>query len=376
MVHHVPNPTSASRLITLQDENDFDGWRNAARALALAGIEPQSVVWQGGEDLFAAAPAELPLALPRATLTVPREFIARARTVFRSGDPQRFDLLYRMLVRFREEPELLAQADDPDVRRFEALEAEVGRNLPDASAIPDPKAGADKAAAEMIARTSVPHREGVKAKHWPEPKPAEDDDPLDDASISELREAAKDCRRCPLWRDATQTVFGEGPEHADVVFVGEQPGDQEDLAGKPFVGPAGRVLDEILHESGVDRLKIYVTNAVKHFKFEPRGKRRIHSKPNAGEVQACRWWLDKELAELKPDLAVALGATAAQALLGKAVPIMKMRGDVIEREDGLKVFITIHPSFILRIQDAADKEAERGRFLADMTKIRGLMRKH
>jgi uracil-DNA glycosylase family protein len=380
MVHHVPNPTSARRLITLASESDFDGWRNAARALALAGVEPRSVEWQvcAGEDLFGATEAELPPALPQATLTVPRDFVERTRTVFRSGDPERFDLLYRMLVRFRAESDLLAQAADPDVRRFEALEAEVGRNLPDASAIPDPKAGADKAAAEMIARTSTPvaHREGVRAKHWPEPKPVPDEDALQDASIRELREAAKDCRRCPLWRDATQAVFGEGPEHADVVFVGEQPGDQEDRAGKPFVGPAGRVLDEVLHESGVDRLKVYVTNAVKHFKFEPRGKRRIHSKPNAGEVQACRWWLDKELAQLKPDLAVALGATAAQALLGKAVPVTKIRGDVIEREDGLRVFITIHPSFILRIQDAADKEAERGRFLADMTKIRGLMRQH
>ena len=198
--------------------------------------------------------------------------------------------------------------------------------------------------------------------------------PEDDAdSIAELREIAKGCRRCPLWRDATQTVFGEGPENASVVFVGEQPGDQEDIAGKPFVGPAGKVFDDILDDAGIDRLKIYVTNAVKHFKFEPRGKRRIHSKPNAGEVQACRWWLDKELAILKPDLAVALGATAAQSLLGKAIPVTKMRGEVIEREDGLKVFITIHPSFILRIREPEEKEAERARFLQDMRKIAGLV---
>ncbi|WP_246691292.1 MULTISPECIES: UdgX family uracil-DNA binding protein [unclassified Mesorhizobium] len=176
-----------------------------------------------------------------------------------------------------------------------------------------------------------------------------------------------------MWRDATQTVFGEGPENAKVVFVGEQPGDQEDLAGKPFVGPAGKVFDTILDDAGVDRQKVYVTNAVKHFKFEPRGKRRIHSKPNAGEVQACRWWLDQEFELIKPHLAVALGATAALSLLGKTTPVMKMRGQVMEREDGLRVFITIHPSFILRIREPADKEAERKRFLKDMTQVKRLM---
>jgi len=212
----------------------------------------------------------------------------------------------------------------------------------------------------------------VQARHWPKREPAEAQD--DDATtISELREAAKGCRRCPLWRDATQTVFGEGPVDARVIFVGEQPGDQEDLAGKPFVGPAGKVFDAILDDAGVDRQKVYVTNAVKHFKFEPRGKRRIHSKPNAGEVQACRWWIGKELELIKPDLAVALGATAALSLLGKAIPVTKMRGQVIEREDGLRVFITIHPSFILRIQDAEEKEAERERFLHDMKQVKRLM---
>jgi DNA polymerase len=237
-------------------------------------------------------------------------------------------------------------------------------------------AAADKAASAMIARMQTnptPHHAKVQARRWPKPELPETTEGDDARSIPELSELAKACRRCPLWRNATQTVFGEGPDKAKVIFVGEQPGDQEDLAGKPFVGPAGKVFDAILEDAGVDRLKVYVTNAVKHFKFEPRGKRRIHSKPNAGEVQACRWWLDKELEMIKPNLAVALGATAAQSLLGKVVPIMKMRGEVVERDDGLRVFVTIHPSFILRIREPADKQAERERFLQDMKAVKKLM---
>ncbi|MEQ1937525.1 UdgX family uracil-DNA binding protein [Mesorhizobium sp. CN5-321] len=237
-------------------------------------------------------------------------------------------------------------------------------------------AGADKAAKKMIARMPTqasPHHVKVHARHRSAKDAPLREDEGDYASIEEAREAAAGCRRCPLWRDATQMVFGEGRETAEVVFVGEQPGDQEDIAGKPFVGPAGRVFDAILDEAGIARQKTYVTNAVKHFKFEPRGKRRIHSKPNAGEIKACRWWLDHELSLVGPKLAVALGATAAQSLLGKAVAVTKMRGRTIEREDGLRVFLTVHPSFILRIRDEADKEAERGRFLEDLKAVKALM---
>jgi DNA polymerase len=520
---HAPRLSLAAFTVALAGETDFAGWRDAARRLALSGVTPDDVEWVVSADQSFASDPKIPppLAPPlkgegklphakslsplrggvrgggehednkeKTALTVPRAFIERAEAVNCHSDPERFALLYRLLWRLKDEPKLMEVASDPDIRRFEAMEKAVGRdmhkmrafvrfrkvdtddgerflawfepshfivernaeffvrrftgmrwtiltpyatadwdgerlaigpgaskadastedaaeelwqtyfksifnparlkvramqkempkkywrNLPEAPLIPDLIAGADKAAKEMIARLPTqpaPHHAKVQAKHWPaRGQPAAGDDSAY-RSIAEAREAAKGCRRCPLWRDATQTVFGEGPETAEVVFVGEQPGDQEDIAGKPFVGPAGQVFDATLDEAGIARRKTYVTNAVKHFKFEPRGKRRIHSKPNAGEIKACRWWLDKELGLIKPKLAVALGATAIQSLLGKALPVTKMRGEVIEREDGLRVFVTIHPSFILRIRDHADKEAERARFLNDMKAVKRLM---
>jgi probable DNA metabolism protein len=474
--------------VHLVSQTDFAGWRSAARNLVLNEVDPREIGWMvhaGGQLVN-----RLPSAPVGNQLTVSREFVERAETVFCHNDPERFALLYRILRRIRAEPALMKIASDSDVRRFEAMEKAVRRdihkmrafvrfrkigegdderyvawfepehfivernapffvrrftgmrwsiltpvrsvhwdmseltfspgadkrdapaddaaeelwltyyenifnparlktkamqkempkkywrNLPEAPLIPRLVAGAETAATEMIAKmptAPAPHHAKVQAKHWPAGGPIQQDDGADAGSIAELRKAAEGCRRCPLWRDATQTVFGEGPEKPIVVFVGEQPGDQEDIAGKPFVGPAGKVFDATLDEAGIDRLKTYVTNAVKHFKFEPRGKRRIHSKPNAGEVQACRWWLDKELVLTKPELVVALGATAAQSLLGKAIPITKMRGQVIEREDGLRIFLTIHPSFILRIREQADKEAERARFLQDMLAVKKLM---
>ncbi|MEO4000518.1 UdgX family uracil-DNA binding protein [Mesorhizobium sp. CAU 1732] len=474
--------------VRLASETDFDGWRDAARRLALNEIEPGAITWQvgDGDDLFSDA-TPLPEAPPGATMNVPRDFVEKAKAVICHRDPARFGLLYRILFRLRSEPHLMKIASDPDiialreheksvrrdihkmrafvrfvkvgqgederfvawfepdhyivernadffVRRFagmrwtiltphasadwdgdslvigpgatradapledaandlwrtyftnifnparlkvKAMQAEMPkkywRNLPEASLIPDLIKNADRSAREMLERMPTmpaPHHAKVQEKHWSKP---EEHAPEDATSIPELRRQAESCRRCPLWQDATQTVFGEGPETAEIIFVGEQPGDQEDIAGKPFVGPAGRVFDEVIDEAGIAREKLYVTNAVKHFKFEPRGKRRIHQKPNAGEVKACRWWIDHEIGLIKPALVVAMGATAAQSLLGKAIPITRMRGEIVTRDDGVQVFLTIHPSFILRIREPDEAQAERARFVKDMQAVKALM---
>jgi DNA polymerase len=189
------------------------------------------------------------------------------------------------------------------------------------------------------------------------------------ASWEALLEEARGCTRCELYKCATQTVFGEGPLDAKLVFVGEQPGDAEDLAGRPFVGPAGRLFDEMLERAGVDRSQTYVTNAVKHFKFVLRGKRRIHSKPDAGEIQACRFWLQQERELIRPPVTVALGATAARSLIGKAVTIGKVRGSPLKLADGSECWVTVHPSALLRMPDPERRRAERARFVEDMQQI-------
>jgi DNA polymerase len=181
------------------------------------------------------------------------------------------------------------------------------------------------------------------------------------------------CRRCPLYEPATQTVFGEGPEDAQVMFVGEQPGDQEDIIGRPFVGPAGQIMDRAMEQAGIDRRTVYVTNAVKHFKFTPRGKRRIHQTPEVPEINACGFWLDIERAKLRPRLLVLMGASAARAVLGRAVTISRERGRPFLMPDGQAVFVTVHPSFLLRVPDAAAKAREYDAFVRDLTAIRHLM---
>jgi uracil-DNA glycosylase len=187
-------------------------------------------------------------------------------------------------------------------------------------------------------------------------------------SLRKLREAAAGCKACPLWKTGTQTVFGEGSPKAEIMFVGEQPGDQEDKAGKPFVGPAGRLLDQALEQAGIDRSLAYVTNVVKHFKWQARGKRRIHQKPNWSEIAACRPWLDSELAVVKPRVLVCLGATAAQALLGREFRVTRERGKPVESDLAPIVLATVHPSSILRA-DEEDRETELAAFVSDLKTV-------
>ena len=205
-----------------------------------------------------------------------------------------------------------------------------------------------------------------------QPKPGQPVPELipDRPSIPKVRTIAKGCKACDLYKRGTQTVFGEGHPRADVMLVGEQPGDAEDLAGHPFVGPAGKLLDKALAQAGIDRARVYVTNVVKHFKWEPRGKRRIHAKPNANEIGACRPWLDTEIALVRPRVLVCLGATAAQALLGRGFRVTQLRGTFIESSLAPKVTATVHPSSILRAPDDESRRQEMREFIADLKKVR------
>jgi uracil-DNA glycosylase family protein len=190
--------------------------------------------------------------------------------------------------------------------------------------------------------------------------------PPDTSSLSEVREASGKCTACHLYKRAAQTVFGEGPKGAPMMLVGEQPGDYEDVAGKPFVGPAGKIMDRALEEAGIDRSQVYVTNAVKHFKWEPRGKRRIHQKPNSREIAACRPWLEAELRLVKPKLLVCLGATAAQAIFGPSFRVTRERGKVLSSKFAPRVLATVHPSSLLRQPDEESREHEYKRFVVDL----------
>src|SRR5213594_3760202 len=190
--------------------------------------------------------------------------------------------------------------------------------------------------------------------------------PPDSSSLTTVREAAENCTACHLYKRATQTVFGEGPKKAAMMLVGEQPGDYEDVAGKPFVGPAGKIMDRALEEAGIDRSQVYVTNAVKHFKWEPRGKRRIHQKPNSREIAACRPWLEAELRLVKPKLLVCLGATAAQAIFGPSFRVTRERGKVLSSKLAPRVLATVHPSSLLRQPDEASREREYKLFVTDL----------
>ena len=354
------------RTATLASEHDFDGWRRACRALAAEDVPPAEVSWQvagGAADLFAAS--EAPTSAEGPAFPVPRAFLTLAQTVIRHPDPERFALLYAMLLRLRGDRGALDDASHPSVRRLERMArevraAEIGRKLA-APALP----GSDMAERPK-SKLSAAEEAGLAAADAAERRIQPGGNLL--RAWEEALADAKRCTRCHLYKHATQTVFGEGPLDARIMFVGEQPGDQEDLAGRPFVGPAGQLFDRALADAGVDRKATYVTNAVKHFKFEPRGKRRIHSKPQGPEIEACRWWIEQERSLIRPPVTVALGATAARSLFGKIVTITRMRGQPHRLpEDGGEAWVTVHPSFLLRVSD--DREAEYARFVADLRRI-------
>jgi probable DNA metabolism protein len=458
-------PDALVRRVRLAAEDDFDGWRDAARGLATEGVPSQDVVWQVGEeagDLFGGGAP--PLAAPAHSFPVPRAFVTLAESAICHRDPERFALLYALLLRVREQPGAMEDEADPLLRRVRALAKDVARDIHkmhafvrfrevDAEGEPrfvawfEPDHHIVRAAAPFFARRFATMRWSILtpelSAHWEggslafgpgaSKADAPDGDPVEKAwktyyaaifnparlkvgamvkemprkywknmpetaLVGELiagaqarearmvevsrartgsnalaawqavREEARGCTRCPLYACGTQTVFGEGPVDAPLMFVGEQPGDQEDLAGKPFIGPAGQLFDRALGDAGIDRGRAYVTNAVKHFKFERRGKRRIHSKPDAGEISACHWWLEQERTILRPALTVALGATAARSLFGKAVTISALRGRPQRAFDGGEAWVTVHPSFLLRVRD--DREAEYARFVEDLVRVK------
>ena len=474
---------------TLAGETDFDGWRRAARAFREAGVAPAEarfVVGGSGQGgLFDVTAPPPPAGEP--AFSVPRAFVETAQAVVLHRSDDRFDLLYRLLWRLRDEPELMRVVSDRDVAdaleraknvsrashkmkafvRFRQVEDDRGEAwiawfepahrvleatapffarrfatmrwsilTPDGAAHWDgaaldfgPPATRDMAPAEdemeefwrtYYASTFNPARLKTQAmraempkRYWknlpeaalipelvaqsavrteamvaaPAPDPnrrlektlsrlardASFDEGFVPSTLQELDVAVQACRRCPLWRDATQGVCGTGPRKARLMIVGEQPGDQEDLAGRPFVGPAGKVLDAALDEAGIDRDDVFVTNAVKHFKHEPRGKRRLHRTPNAAEVSACRWWLDAERRLVRPRVILAMGATAGLGVLGRKPAVTKERGRPIALGDGAAALLTVHPSYLLRLPDAAAKAAERARFVADLKQARSLL---
>jgi uracil-DNA glycosylase family protein len=222
-----------------------------------------------------------------------------------------------------------------------------------------------RAAHAKIAPEDLPARLEAVAEHEKPP-----------ASLKDLTRALQACRACPLWRDATQAVPGEGADDEPLLaLVGEQPGDQEDLAGHPFVGPAGKVLDRALEAAGIESGELFVTNAVKHFKHEMRGKRRLHKKPNVGEIERCRWWYEQERTLVRPAVIVALGATATRSVFGRTMPIGKSRGAPLRLADGTAAFVTIHPSALLRIRERADKEREYQNLVGDLRQVAALLRR-
>ena len=309
---------------TVEIAPTFEAWQSAARALLRDAVPPAEVTWREAADTPAVD------APPPGGARVPRQFLDLARQAAGSSDPARWHVLYAVLFRLvHDSRELLANTRDPDVRRLNGLAAQARREAQQA------------AAREVLAL----EQEGGGAAPF---VPA-------GASLDELRAAAARCQGCELYRHATQVVFGRGPTDARIVLVGEQPGDQEDLKGAPFVGPAGEVLDRALAEVGIDRQRVYVTNAVKHFSFVERGKRRIHQTPRAPELAACRPWLEAELDLIKPAVLGALGATAARAIFGPDFRLLKQHGQFFATRWSPKTIATLHPSAVLRGQDDVEQ---------------------
>jgi uracil-DNA glycosylase family protein len=316
----------------------FTSWQRAARRLLADQVAPEEVRWiELAPTLvdLADSTADDEASSPR--VTVPRRFVELARAAAAHPDPDRWAALYRVLWRLvTEQRDLLAHRTDPDVGRLEQLATEA-RSRPAATA-------GGTAAPVSSARSFVPP----------------------DADLPALRRAAAHCTGCDLYKRASQTVFGEGPAEARMMLVGEQPGDQEDRQGRPFVGPAGEVLDHALAEVGLDRRQLYVTNAVKHFKWIARGKRRLHEKPSLADMEACRPWLEAELALVKPTVLVCLGATAAQTLFGPTFRVLKERGRPLSSRWAPHVVVTIHPSAVLRAPDPDAQEATYRTLVADL----------
>jgi DNA polymerase len=475
--------------ITLDSETDFDGWRKAARLLALNEVEPSDVRWAVGgregelSEPVASDPLQIPQEIskeiPQGTFNVSAKFVELAQSAILHRDPARFAFLYRLVWRLRAHHDLLNATTDPDVAAVIAMVKavhrdqyrmqavvhfrEIGREqhshfvawfepehhiveatapffasrfadmpwsiltsdvcahwdghaISITSGIPKAEAPTERRLEEIWRRYYPSIFNPARLKTMPVERPKQDWRNLPEASIIKqliadterwiggginaatqpqqslgpsmkrnpassaekldaLREEAASCRACPLYKNATQTVFGEGPQSAQIMLVGEQPGDKEDLAGKPFVGPAGLMLDRAMEQAGVDRKKVYVTNAVKHFKFVPRGKIRLHQKPNTPEIKACRQWYERELKSIKPDLVVAMGATAAQCVFGKMTPINKNRGRLIDLAEGIKALVTAHPSFILRQPDDDARAREYARLVDDFGIAADFLRK-
>ena len=331
----------------------------------VAWFEPQHLILDAAADFFERRFAAMRWSIltPDGTLHWDRRTLTRGPGVPKSQAPHEDGLEDWWLAYYR--ATFNPARANPTMLRAE-MPKRYWKNLPEAAIIPDLLADAGRRAGAMVAAAPTAPRRAAMVHAAAVPMAAA-------GTIAALREEARGCERCPLFGPATQTVFGEGPPDAPVVFVGEQPGDQEDLAGRPFVGPAGQLFDRALAQAAVDRSRVYVTNAVKHFKFTPRGKKRIHAKPNGYEIEHCRWWLDRELDLLQPKLVVALGGTAVRALTGKDAKITQMRGRTVVLRGGLAMLVTVHPSYLLRLPDPAAQREEYRRFVADLAQVTKLL---